>query len=290
MSKRFTDSVLWEKEWFTELSPAEKCAWFYIKDRCDPVGVWEPSFTIANFYIGEKIDWEAFRSKCNGNISVLENGKWWLVDFCLFQYGILSEVSTSKTTIYYIKMLIKHGLWDRVKESYPKGIDTLSIAYPKTIHSLKEKEKDKDKEKGKEDLREKRQSEYSQDFLAFYDAYPRKEGKTQAAKTYNAKIKQGVDPAAILASLAVYKAQIVQKHTEPQYIKQPSTFLNCFEDYTPQPVPKMVRPLTFVFKSGKTCPYCKTELPKGGYLCPNCGAGPINAFNGMRDEYFEVLA
>jgi len=132
--------------------------------------------------------------------------------------------------------------------------------------------------------------ELSLGFITFYDAYPRKEGKTQAAKTYNAKIKQGADPAAILASLAVYKAQIVQKHTEPQYIKQPSTFLNCFEDYTPQPVPKMVRPLTFVFKSGKTCPYCKTELPKGGYLCPNCGAGPINAFNGMRDEYFEVLA
>ena len=33
--------------------------------------------------------------------------------------------------------------------------------------------------------------QYSQDFLTFYDSYPRKEGKTAALKTYTAKIKQG---------------------------------------------------------------------------------------------------
>ena len=150
MAKRFTDTVLWEKEWFAELSPAEKCAWFYIKDRCDSVGVWEPSLTIANFYIGEKIDWDAFRTKCNGNISILDNGKWWLVDFCFFQYGILSVESTSPTTKSYIKTLQKHGLLDRVLEGYPKGIDRVSIAYPKAIDSPKDKDKEKDKDKVKD--------------------------------------------------------------------------------------------------------------------------------------------
>ena len=136
MSKRFTDTALWEKEWFAGLSPVEKCAWFYIKDRCDPVGVWEPSFNIANFYLGEKLDWDAFREKCNGNINVLANGKWWLVDFCRYQYGELDENSKAPPVISYIKLLKKHGLW----ELYSKGIDTLAIPLPKGSDTPKDKE------------------------------------------------------------------------------------------------------------------------------------------------------
>lgn len=277
MAKRFTDSVLWEKEWFAKLSPAEKCAWFYIKDRCDPVGVWEPSFTIADFYIGEKIDWESFKSKCNGNISVLENGKWWLVDFCLFQYGILSELSNSQTTKYYIKMLEKHGLWNRVKESYPKAIDSLSIPYPKTIHSLKDKDKEKDSSLSP------KKSEYSLDFITFYDSYPRKEGKTAANKAFTAKTRQGASLADILSSLAVYKAQIEKKHTAPEYIKLPATFLNCFEDYKPAPES---RPVRYVFKAGLSCPVCHTALPAGGVRCPNCRADHLVGIE--EPEYYEA--
>lgn len=151
MAKRFTDTALWEKEWFAGLSPAEKCAWFYIKDRCDPVGVWEPSFTIANFYIGEKIDWNAFRDKCNGNIRVLDNGKWWLVDFCVYQYVHLDENSKAPPIVSYIKLLKKHGLW----EHYLKGINTLSIPYPKGRASPKDKDKEKDKDQDKDKVKEK---------------------------------------------------------------------------------------------------------------------------------------
>jgi len=130
-------------------------------------------------------------------------------------------------------------------------------------------------------------TEYSQDFTAFYDSYPRKEGKTQAAKTYSAKTKQGVDPAAIMAALGVYKAQIAQKHTEPQYIKQPSTFLNCFEDFKPAPEPE--RPRRIGFKAGLVCPFCQTALPKGGTVCPKCNAGPYVGYE-TRPELYEVQA
>ena len=59
------------------------------------------------------------------------NRKWWIVDFCNFQYGDLHEDSTSKPIQSYISLLKKHGLW----KEYLKGIDT-----------LKEKEKEKDKD------------------------------------------------------------------------------------------------------------------------------------------------
>ena len=69
MSKRFTDTGIWvDKPWFIELTPAEKCAWFFIKDRCDNVGVWKLNFKLAELVIGGEIDWNAFLQMCNGNI------------------------------------------------------------------------------------------------------------------------------------------------------------------------------------------------------------------------------
>ena len=86
MGKRFTDTDLWDKEWFMDLAPAEKCAWYYIKDRCDNVGVWSPNRKLANVVIGADVDWEALPGKCHGNIRVLPSGKWLIVDFVRFQH------------------------------------------------------------------------------------------------------------------------------------------------------------------------------------------------------------
>ena len=139
MGKRFTDTAIWDKVWYRTLLPAEKVAFNYIKDRCDNVGVWCPDIQLAEFVIGESIDWESFLSKLNSNIVVLDNGKWWLSDFCNFQYGELSDACKPHQS--YIKLLKKHRLY--------KG-------YTKGIHTLKEKDKEKDKDKVKEKEKEKR--------------------------------------------------------------------------------------------------------------------------------------
>ena len=135
MKKRFTDIDIWKKPWFRKLTTQEKLTWYYIKDDCDNVGVWEPDFDIAEIRIGSKIDWDEFVNKCNGNIEILSNGKYFLNDFCIFQYGILSEESRSKPIQSYITMLKKHHLF--------KG-------YVKVMERLKDKDKDKEKEKEKE--------------------------------------------------------------------------------------------------------------------------------------------
>jgi hypothetical protein len=133
--KRFTDTDIWKKQWFQDLTPKYKMAWFYLKDNCDNVGVWNVNFRLADFQIGAKINWEEFRTKTNGNIYIISDKKWWIVDFCNFQYGQLSEKSNSKPIQSYIALLKKHSLW---------------IGYAEGIHTFQDKEKDKEQVKDKE--------------------------------------------------------------------------------------------------------------------------------------------
>lgn len=126
--------------------------------------------------------------------------------------------------------------------------------------------------------------EFSTDFLAFYDSYPRHEGKRAASKTYNAKVKQGAKHDDIMASLAVYKSQIERNHTETKFVKLPATFLNCYDEYKPAPQPS--RPPRLGLKAGLTCPICGNPLITGDTGCRKCYAGQ---YRGIPDEMFEVI-
>lgn len=117
--RRFIDTELWLKPWFRKLSPAEKCAWVYLTTRCDNVGVWEPDFEMADYVIGDHIEWDSFMDRCKNNIHLMDNGKWWLVDFCSFQHTDLDPDSNSKPIKSYIALLKKHNLWI----TYTKGMD-----------------------------------------------------------------------------------------------------------------------------------------------------------------------
>lgn len=127
-------------------------------------------------------------------------------------------------------------------------------------------------------------SEFSTDFLTFYDSYPRHEGKRAASKTYNAKVKQGATHGDIMASLAVYKSQIERNHTETKFVKLPATFLNCYDEYKPAPQP--ARPPRLGLKAGLTCPICGNPLITGDTGCRKCYAGQ---YRGIPDEMFEVI-
>ena len=116
MGKRFTDTDIWSKPWYRKLSPVEKCAFSYIKDNCDNVGVWCPDFELAEFIIGEKIDWEGLFDGANGNIEKLKNGKWWLKDYIFFQHGDFSLNSKNNAHKSYIALLKRHGLYERIKD------------------------------------------------------------------------------------------------------------------------------------------------------------------------------
>jgi len=127
--------------------------------------------------------------------------------------------------------------------------------------------------------------EFSPNFITFYDSYPRKEGKKAALKTYNAKVKGGAAHDDIMASLAVYKKQVERNRTETKFIKLPATFLNCFEEYKPEPKP--AQPPRLGLKAGQVCPICGNPLLTGDTGCRKCLAAQ---YRGMPDEMFEVIA
>ena len=140
MAKRFTDTNKWtNNKWFFSLPLELKLFWFYLLDMCDQVGVWEENVLLANKIIGYEYSIDTLLKAFEKQIYVFNgNRKWWIIDFCKFQYSGLNEDSNSKPILSHISLLKQHNLW----EEYLKGLST-----------LKEKETDKDIDKEKDEDR-----------------------------------------------------------------------------------------------------------------------------------------
>jgi len=141
MAKRFTDTSIWDKEWFMELSPKLKCLVRYLFDNCDQAGVWSPNWKLASLHIGEKVSshdlkeipadqWEWF------------NDKIFLPDFIKFQSGTLSKNCAPHKPIFVL--IEKHGLQERVFNRVSERVS----------NNLQEKEKVKEEEIEKEKVKE----------------------------------------------------------------------------------------------------------------------------------------
>lgn len=138
MSKRFIETTIWiQNKWFRKLEPKYKLFWYYLISNCDSVGVWEEDLELASYIIGEEYGCDDVLSAFGKQIRVINDGKkWWLFDFCNFQYGNLKEDHTANRPHQsYIALLKKHRLY---------------IDYKKSTQRLKEQDKDKDKDKEKE--------------------------------------------------------------------------------------------------------------------------------------------
>lgn len=112
MGKRLTDTEIWDQDWFVELPSKYKLLWFYMKDRCDQVGIWRPNKVLAQRIIGEPINMEEFLKFINTDkerIRVLPSGRWFLKSFFIFQYG---ETFSPKSTIHKgaIRALVSNGI------------------------------------------------------------------------------------------------------------------------------------------------------------------------------------
>lgn len=141
MAKRFTETTIWEDDWFYELPPEYKLFWYYIKDKCDHAGVWNPR--VKSFESAARINVDlkqalSYFNACKQRIRVLGNGHWFLEDFFYFQYikstkslSINNRVHNSVLNVY-----IREG----IKPSTVKGIEYI-IGENKEKHYVGDYEK-----------------------------------------------------------------------------------------------------------------------------------------------------
>lgn len=161
MAKRLTDTGIWEEDWFIDLPPKYKLFWYYIKDRCDHVGIWRPNKVLAQRIIGEPINTHEFLQFINSEekqrVVVLPTGRWFLKDYFIFQYGDVFS-PTSLVHKGAMKALLANGIhpkeilgdgFGKLQEfgleelkliGYEKGMKRLQEGFEKGINRTKEKE------------------------------------------------------------------------------------------------------------------------------------------------------
>lgn len=79
--------------------------------------------------------------------------------------------------------------------------------------------------------------DYSENFEAFWNIYPRKEGKGEAYKKYKARLNDGYTEQELITAAENYARRCATEHTEVKYIKHAKTFLSDstpFIDYLPK--------------------------------------------------------
>lgn len=137
MSKRFTDTEIWDKEWFMLLKPKQKCLVKYVRDKCDIAGVWSPNWILASTYIGEKVTQsELLEIDRGAQFLLTDEKKIFCIGFISFQYGdALNEKSPVHKKI--IDILIRYKV---------KGNTLFDTLYSKVSDTQMEEEEDMDKE------------------------------------------------------------------------------------------------------------------------------------------------
>ena len=135
MAKRFTDTDLWDKQWFSTLSCKHKCLIRFLFDKCDQSGVWSSNFAIASVYIGETVT-EHDIDILSSRVKKIGEKKYFIIDFIDFQYGILSPAC--KPHIKIISLLEKHNIDSK---GYTKGIQRVQ-------EEEEYKEEEKEEERG----------------------------------------------------------------------------------------------------------------------------------------------
>lgn len=108
--KRFCETTRFDDPFYSGLPVEMKIAREYITAKCDNAGVWFPNFTLADFQIGAKVDWQNFSTRLEsaGELAVLPNGSWLIKWFIGAQYGELKD--TVNAHRHVLGVLKKHGL------------------------------------------------------------------------------------------------------------------------------------------------------------------------------------
>jgi len=168
MAKRMHDTEIWDQDWFIDLPNKYKLLFHFIKDKCDDCGVWRPNKSLIQKIIGEPVTLDDFLTFVNTDdkerILVLPNGRWFLKEFFIFQYG---NKFNPQSPVHrgFLKRLLSHSIHinqipkiqcyklqyadieelNQIAYQYPN--DTLLLGYGYPINRAKDKATDKNKDK-----------------------------------------------------------------------------------------------------------------------------------------------
>lgn len=129
MKKIYSDSEIWNKEWYLKYSLKLRMLLKYIFDNAHTSGVFEPNYIMLSFYMGEAVTkddiielqkiYQEYECKKNPDASLIEelpDGKFWVVGMAYFQCGALSQNTPAHKKI--IETLLNYGLLERVVSQY----------------------------------------------------------------------------------------------------------------------------------------------------------------------------
>ena len=144
MSKRLTDTEIWNKDWFLDLPDKQKLLVKFLYDNCDCAGIYEISWRKIRYSFTDKITKEDFENI--KQIKFISENKIFIEDFIKFQYGSTIEQLNPKFSVHkgVIKQLQKNGLITVTKglsNSYETLIKPFENGYNVTVQN---KDKDKD--------------------------------------------------------------------------------------------------------------------------------------------------
>ena len=98
MSKRFTETEIWNEDWYLDMPLEYRHFWTYLKDTCNHAGIWKPNIRRFNADLENKVDVNVALTYFNGDklrIDVLQSGHWVILDFVKFQYGSVLNLNNS---------------------------------------------------------------------------------------------------------------------------------------------------------------------------------------------------
>lgn len=143
MAKRFTDTGIWDRAWFHDLSPRLKEAWRYLCEKCDHAGVWEINLKMISFAVGEQISKDELASL---PVDMISDEKLSVRGFIDFQYGCSADQLNPDNRVH--RSIITR--LERLKKEAPYKPLTSPLNGAKDKDKDKDKEQEKDKEKEKE--------------------------------------------------------------------------------------------------------------------------------------------
>ena len=135
MVKRLSDSEIWNKDWFLDLTDKQKLLVKFLFDNCDCAGIYEISKRMLRVCFEQPItreDFEAIKQ-----VSFINENTIFIEDFIRFQYKVEVSELNPKFTVHkgVIAKLNKYGIF----ETLSKG---LGNPYPRVQDKDKDKYKD----------------------------------------------------------------------------------------------------------------------------------------------------